>query len=337
MRRSLPIVVVAAFMLLAPGLIAAPRAAAQDMIGVTAWVTIGATEPAVGCVVPISIEVRTSGAAVTQSEVAVALFINEAVIAADRSVTDGEGIAYLSLDTSGAYAGASGWVDVNIGGAYVQGFSLIPNNGGSCEAGAKMLTIEATVPYVAATVAASSASSGFPTYVQQRNLSCEYAALQIATAAWGNAISEYAFDAVVGWSANPHYGYRGDITGWWGNTADYGVYAEPLAAALSAFGFYGETFYGQGDSAQLTSRLDSGAPTLVWLGLWGDQSHYETGDDGASYLLVAGMHVMVAYDYDESGVYLSDPATGLLTSIGWGDFLYMWTILDGMGLSVWPA
>ena len=37
-----------------------------------------------------------------------------------------------------------------------------------------------------------------PTYVQQRNLSCEYAALTIATAAFGGWVSEYEFDERVG-------------------------------------------------------------------------------------------------------------------------------------------
>ncbi|MGH2561905.1 MAG: C39 family peptidase [Thermomicrobiales bacterium] len=337
MRRLLPVMVVAALLLLAPGLVAAPRVAAQNSLGVTSWITIGATAPAVGCAVPIAVEVHASGNPVTQTEVSAALFVDDEVVAADRSVTDGGGVAYLTLDTSSAYAGANGWVDVNIAGAYVKGFSVLPGSDGGCSAGATMLTVEATIPNVQSAPSSSSAGGGFPTYVQQRNLSCEYAAIQIATSYWGNAISEYAVEEAVGWSQNPHYGYRGNITGWWGNTNDYGVYAEPLAAALGGFGFYGETFYAQGDSAQLTSRLDSGAPTLVWLGLWGDQSHYETGDDGVNYLLVAGMHVMVAYDYDQSNIYLSDPGTGSLTAIPWGDFMYMWNVLDGMSLSVWSA
>jgi hypothetical protein len=37
---------------------------------------------------------------------------------------------------------------------------------------------------------------------------------------------------VVPLNDNPHLGYRGNIHGEWGNTEDYGVYSEPLAAAL---------------------------------------------------------------------------------------------------------
>jgi uncharacterized protein YvpB len=176
-----------------------------------------------------------------------------------------------------------------------------------------------------------------PAYAQQRNLSCEYASLTIATAAWGSWISEYEFDHRVGWSANPHWGYRGDINGWFGNTTDYGVYAEPLVAPLAEFGFYGEVFYGGGDPWALQSRLRGGAPVVVWLGLWGDQGFYEYADDGSAYKLVPGYHVVVAYGYDESGVYVADPATGGYTSYPWGDFMWMWNVLDGMSLAVWPA
>jgi uncharacterized protein YvpB len=305
------------------------------MVSARAWVTIGATKPGVGCVVPVAVEIHASGVELSQTEVSVALFVDEDVVATDRSITDGGGVAFLSIDTSAAYAGASGWVDVNISGTYIGGFSIIPNNGNSCESGGKMLTIDTTVPNVAASVSANT-SGGFPTVVQQRNLSCEYAAIEIATAAWGNPVSEYSVEAAVGYSPNPHWGYRGDITGWWGNTDDYGVYADPLAAALPSFGFLGETFYAQGDSGQLTTRLDQGVPTLVWLGLWGEQSHYEDLD-GSRYKLVAGMHVVVAYDYDEGGVYFSDPATGSLSYYTWGDFMYYWNVLDGMALAVYPA
>ena len=92
----------------------------------------------------------------------------------------------------------------------------------------------------------------------------------MAMGTYGVSVSEYDFDDLVGWSENPHWGYRGDINGWWGNTDDYGVYASALAPALPNFGFSGEEFYAQGNPTALTARLDEGKPVLVWLGLWGD-------------------------------------------------------------------
>ena len=176
-----------------------------------------------------------------------------------------------------------------------------------------------------------------PTYVQQRNLSCEYASAVIVMGAFGQWVSEWTFDELVPQSENPHWGYRGDINGWWGNTTDYGVYAEPLVAPLAQFGFWSEVFYGQGDSWRLQALLDDGVPVIVWIGLWGDQGFYEYTEDGTAFKLTPGYHVVVAYGYDEAGVYVSDPAVGDYRSYAWGDFMWMWNVLDGMALAVAPA
>jgi uncharacterized protein YvpB len=320
----------------------APGAKASEELPVSAWLDVSTTEPGIGCSIDMSVEIRSDGSGVSAAEVYIALIIDGEISSADRGVTDDGGVVYLGLDTSGAYDGASGWVDVLVSGGYFTGFPVYPTDDGGCYDGAKLLSETGNIWYepVDATAseedATTSYSAGFPTYVQQRNLSCEYASIQIATAAWGDAISEYSLDNVVGWSDNPHWGFRGDITGWWGNTYDYGVYAEALAAALPSFGYYGDVFYAEGDSSQLTARLDQGVPTLVWLGLWGDQSTYEELD-GATFKLVAGDHVVVAYDYDDGGVYVSDPAVGAIRYYAWGDFMYMWNVFDGMALGVSPA
>ncbi len=175
-----------------------------------------------------------------------------------------------------------------------------------------------------------------PDYFQQRNLSCEYASLVMAMAAYGTWESEFELDGIVGWSDNPHWGYRGDINGWWGNTDDYGVYASALVPALNAYGFWGDAFYAAGDSSELTWRLDSGYPTLVWIGMWGETGFYEYTEDGTPYKLVPGLHVVVAYDYDDGGVWVSDPATGGPRYFDWGTFMWMWNVMDGMGLAVGP-
>jgi uncharacterized protein YvpB len=341
MRRALPVSVVLSLLVaLASGMAPHPRAAAQGMRDVDAWIELSSTRPGVGCALDVSVEVRESGYAVSQTEVSLALLIGDDVIGADRAVTDGNGVAYLSLDTSGAWGGADAWLDVNVAGAYLTGLSIFPTSGGGCGDGGRLIEASGAVPAVQVEAVSSPSSPSpdvsfwVPTYKQQRNLSCEYAALQIATAALGYEISEYNFDNLVGWSSNPHWGYRGDINGWWGNTYDYGVYAEPLASALGQYGFYGDVFYAGGDSSQLIARLDDGAPTLVWLALWGDQREWEE-TEGVTYTLVAGMHVMVAYGYDEDGVYLSDPAIAGYRFYGWGDFMAMWNVLDGMALGVY--
>lgn len=175
-----------------------------------------------------------------------------------------------------------------------------------------------------------------PTYVQQRPLSCEYASAVIAMAHFGDWRSEWAFDAIVPLSENPHWGYRGDINGAWGGTDDYGVYAAPLVGPLNAFGYWTQAFYGAGDATQLKALLTDGMPVLVWLGLFGDVSFNEyMGND--RYRLVPGMHVVVARGFDDAGVYVSDPANGAYKFFAWSDFMWAWNVLDGMALGVGPA
>ena len=340
---------------------------AASMQSVNSWVTVKSSSPAIGCTIPVSIEVRDGGAALSGVNILAGLVIDGGIIASARAVTDASGLGYVDLDTSAGTVGGDARVEVNLDGTYLGRVDVTLNNDGSCDSSAAVLAADADIwwtdvasaPADAVNATTSTANGDpaatgadpnaavnggagamfwVPNYVQQRNLSCEYASVHIATAAWGgDGISEYSLDSAVGWSDNPHYGYRGDITGWWGNTTDYGVYAEALAAALPQFGYDGETFYGQGDASALTSRLDAGIPTLTWIGEWGDTGFYETGADGSSFLLVPGAHVVVAYGYDAGGVYISDPASGTNRYYDWGHFMAMWNVFDGMALAVSPA
>jgi uncharacterized protein YvpB len=344
MRRWFILPVVTALVMSFGGATLAPSVTAASARSVNTWVTVTSTNPSVGCTIPVAIEVREAGEPLAGVDILTDLNVDGDVYASVRSTTGDDGVGYADIDTSAAYAGGDARVEVNVAGSYIGDVAVTLDNGGGCESGSAVLEAAADIWWADTAVAAeaeavadtSTGGAGLqvPNYVQQRNLSCEYASIQIAT---GGGISEYALDDLVGWSDNPHYGYRGDITGWWGNTVDYGVYAEPLAAALPQFGYNGETFYGQGDASALTSRLDGGSPTLVWLGLWGDTGFYESGTDGGSYLLVPGAHVVVAYGYDEAGVYISDPASGTNKFYEWGHFLAMWNVFDGMALAVSPA
>jgi uncharacterized protein YvpB len=192
------------------------------------------------------------------------------------------------------------------------------------------------MPVSARSVGADSAFIEVPLYTQQRNLSCEYASLVIAMGAYDTWVSEWTFDELVPPSDNPHWGYRGDINGSWGNTIDYGVYPEALVRPLVELGFRGEVFYAEGDAGPLQRYLANGVPVILWLGMQGDQSYYEYASDGTPYKINPGYHVVVGYGYDESGVYAVDPATGSTVSWSWGDFMWMWDAMDGMSLAVWP-
>lgn len=326
--------------------IAAPAVLAQDA-SVQAWATIAATHAAPGCSVGVSFEVRSGGGPESGADVSLALSHDGTsdIISSDSEVTDGSGIASLAFDTSGASSGDKLWLEFHVNGAYVGG-KTIWADGSDCSTGGEVVAFSGDVPASsgdagsADSTESSSTSSdsgeviipGISAYQQQRGLSCEYASLSIATGALGSWVNEWSFDAYVPLSDNPHWGYRGNINGQWGNTTDYGVYAEPLVPALQAFGFNGTVFYGGTDT--LKQEIAAGHPTLVWLALWGDTSTHETTADGTTYQLTAGEHVMVAYGYDDSGVYVSDPGTGKLRFYDWGTFTSMWSVMDDMALAV---
>jgi len=346
MRRALTVVVAAATAAIVGGPLGAPAVVAQSQ-SVDAWVEIATPQPGAGCFVDASVEIRSSGAAVEGAEVALVLSEDGGgeVLSSERALTDGNGIAYLGFDTSASYSGAKTWLDVLVNGSYVGGRTVWVTDG-ACDGASSLLDLSGDVPTVADTVVETDAEAetqaasnggeviipGVVAYQQQRPLSCEFAAVSIATGALGQWVSEYDIEAVTPLNANPHWGYRGNIWGTWGNTTDYGVYANALVPGLAQFGFTGHPFYG--GQAELKWSIDNGRPTLVWLGLWGDQSHDEYTEDGTRYQVTAGMHVMVAYGYDNGGVYLSDPGTGSLRYYDWATFESMWIVMDGMALSI---
>ncbi len=176
---------------------------------------------------------------------------------------------------------------------------------------------------------------GVPEYKQQHNLSCEYAATHAAAMAFGWAPSEADFMSLVPQALNPHYGYRGNIDGWWGNTDDYGIYAEALVPVLNDWGFEGEVMYTFGDVGPLIEHIDAGHPVVTWLGFWGD-TRERLSDDG-NYSVFAGMHVVTVYGYDDDGVWVMDPAKGQKVHYSWDFFVSMWKVIDGMSLAVYPA
>lgn len=337
------IVLITVVMLVASGAGLSREVEAEERHGVDVWATLGSAAPAVGCAVKLSVEVHAADGPAPGVDVLVGLVINDDVVATSRAVTAEDGIAFLDIDTGYGASRDAARVEINVAGVYVGRITVTLTDDGPCTGNPRMLTTSADIWAPDSPAGANPGIDGaggmmleVPSYAQQRNLSCEYAALSIATGAFGAAISEYEFDKRVGWSSNPHWGYRGDINGRWGNTTDYGVYPEPLVGPLSEFGFAGEVLYG-GDPASLTDHLDQGQPTLVWVGLWGETGADETLEDGTIYKLLTGYHVVVAYGYDAWGVYVADPATGGRGAWDWSTFLAMWEVMDGMALAVAPA
>lgn len=178
---------------------------------------------------------------------------------------------------------------------------------------------------------------GMPIQLQSLPLSCESAAASMATAYWGNQISEWVFIENMPYDANPHYGFRGEMTGPFGGTEDYGVYAEPLVPMLNNYGFVGEVFYAAGDSSMLTSHIDQGHPVIVWMtnNASVQERFYETSN-GEQYALVPQQHAVVVYGYDDNQVFIADPGDASYRAVSWADFMRAWGYFDGMSLAVYP-
>lgn len=332
-------------MVLGLGMLGMSPASAES---VDVWMTVQTNHPAAGCVVDTSVEVRTGGGALAGAEVTIILSDDTSPTLIDTmtAVTDANGVAWLAFDTTGA-PDAKSWLEVNVNGAYIGG-RTIWIDGDACGGAPSLLDLSGEAPLITDTyvpeaandvveeeaAAPSSGGTFLPlvTYQQQRPLSCEYAAVQIATGMIGYTVSEYEMEAVTPLHANPHWGYRGNINGTWGNTTDYGIYADALVPGLNQHGYAATSFYG--GPAELTSAIDNGNPVIVWLGMRGDETHDEYTEDGTRYQVTAYMHVMVVYGYDESGVYLADPGNGGTRYYDWGTFNSMWDVIDGMGLIV---
>jgi uncharacterized protein YvpB len=347
MRRALSVVMMTALAVVVGGSLGAPLASAQSA-SIDAWAEVATANPGAGCAVDVSVEVRSGGAGLAGADVSVVVSddVSGATVSSDSTAANDSGVAWLVIDTSGTAAGDKTWMNILVNGVYVGGQTIWITADGGCSGAPSLLDLSGDVPVVSGASAPAESGSGESAssdgavvipgaiaYQQQRGLSCEYASLAIATGMLGSWVSEYDFESVIPLNANPHWGYRGDITGSWGNTTNYGIYSAPLVPALQQFGFQGDAFYG--GRGNLTAQIDMGRPTVVWIGVRGDAgSFYEYTADGSRYQLTPYMHVVVVYGYDDGGVYISDPGNGSLYWMDWGTFEWMWGVMDGMALAV---
>lgn len=176
-----------------------------------------------------------------------------------------------------------------------------------------------------------------PVMQQSLPLSCEAAAVSIATAYWGNQVSEWVFIENIPQNPNPHLGFRGDITGAFGGTTDYGVYPEPFQSVLSNYGFGSDVFYANGNANFLKAQIDQGRPVVVWMtNLASAQTRTYDTVNGRRFALVPQEHAVVVYGYDAHGVSVADPGDGAYRQFTWSDFMRSWGYFDGMSLVIYP-
>ena len=114
---------------------------------------------------------------------------------------------------------------------------------------------------------------------------------------------------------DPQKQFVGDVNGNQGKGTGWGVYAEPVAAAVRSYGRQASTHYGV--SAQfLAQQLYDDRPVVLW-GIWGTSAQIQTWTTPGGYTASGPfpMHVRLVVGVKGSieqplGFYVHDPITG---------------------------
>src|ERR671910_135857 len=125
----------------------APPVSAQaaGLSHVGGWATLGSVTPAAGCLVDASIEVREAGGGVGDVAVGVNVVHDGTIVWSDWGMTGGDGLAYLSVDTSWAAPGYEAWMDILVGGEYAGGMPVSITDSGGCADNPDMVELSADV------------------------------------------------------------------------------------------------------------------------------------------------------------------------------------------------
>jgi len=194
-----------------------------------------------------------------------------------------------------------------------------------------------TLPLNVSAAPAKHMLSGMPPTGQLWNLSCEYAATSAATAYFGNRVSQQMLRTEIDTDTNPHKGFRGNISGLWGGTTNYGIYAEPIAAVLQRHGF-GSTYVFYGGTDTLRAEIAADHPVVVWVtGDFTVQWRITVQDTDSTFALIPREHAVTVYGYDDDGVWVMDPSDVTQYHVGWGLFDRAWAQFDHMALAVVPT
>ncbi|MDP3964347.1 MAG: Ig-like domain-containing protein [bacterium] len=181
--------------------------------------------------------------------------------------------------------------------------------------------------------------------LQDRPLSCEAAALKMALANKGVAVTESQIMEHVGYTepsqrsngvwGNPHIGFVGNIDGTQ-NTTGYGVYWEPIARAGNNWR-PSEAFTGW-NVTQLAQEVEAGNAVVVW-GVYGSgyQDSWTTPDGGSVYAW-KGEHTRTVIGFvgsveNPERIILNDPYAG---QVSWtrAQFEQNWGIFGNAGVVV---
>jgi uncharacterized protein YvpB len=192
-------------------------------------------------------------------------------------------------------------------------------------------------PQPSPTPTPSSAWVGLVGRPQTKNLSCESRSAADLAGFWGVAVDELEFLTALGQSDNPHAGFVGDVDEPPGSLPPYGygVYVEPVATTLRAFGLDARPSYDLGLDG-LRAELLAGRPVLVWA-TYGMELHEPvewTSGDGRVSTVVPFMHTFLVTGFDAEGLTVLDAYDATVQHYPYATFLNAWDLFDQMALLV---
>jgi uncharacterized protein YvpB len=114
----------------------------------------------------------------------------------------------------------------------------------------------------------------------------------------------------------------------------YGVYAEPVAAAMRDFGLDARTVYTLGLDG-VKSELLAGRPVLVWAtyGMEPNEPIEWTSADGRVSTVVPDMHTFLVVGFDDEGVFVLDAFDATVQYYTFETFLLAWNLFDQMAVT----
>lgn len=165
---------------------------------------------------------------------------------------------------------------------------------------------------------------------QGRSLSCESRSACDLLAFWGRPVGEAEFLDGLPRSENPERGFVGSVDDPGGGLppAGYGVYEEPIARRLEAFGAEALAVRAV-DLTWLRRQLALRRPVIVWATSGLDAPPATTMHDakGRTFVAVPYEHTFLAVGYTPGRIVLLDPATGTTKEIPNRRFDASWGVL----------
>ncbi|MEN6478913.1 MAG: C39 family peptidase [Anaerolineales bacterium] len=182
--------------------------------------------------------------------------------------------------------------------------------------------------------------TGAPAGAQRRRLSCEFQSAADLAWYYGVPLEWDDLFSIVGYSAvgDPQQGFAGasidDAPGQL-YPAGYGVYAEPIVAALRTYGLNAVSAYGR-DATWIREMVAADRPVMVWAVAGMRDGVVETWHttDGRPIEGVRFEHTFLVVGFTPEQVAVLDAYDGKCYEYSWERFLRSWSVLGRMAVII---